>query len=79
VDWSPRMAVFGDLGSVNAKSLSYLQEETQEGKYDALLHVGEVFFFSNECAPQQLKGWNKKFSPRLLNSTSDFVALKISH
>jgi len=45
VDWSPRMAVFGDLGSVNAKSLSYLQEETQEGKYDALLHVGEVFFF----------------------------------
>jgi len=24
VDWSPRMAVFGDLGSVNAKSLSYL-------------------------------------------------------
>lgn len=43
VDWSPRMAVFGDLGSVNAKSLSYLQEETQAGKYDAFLHVGKFF------------------------------------
>ena len=41
VDWSPRMAVFGDLGSVNAKSLSYLQEDTQQGKYDAFLHVGK--------------------------------------
>ena len=38
------MAVFGDLGSVNAKSLSYLQEETQQGKYDAFLHVGKFFF-----------------------------------
>ncbi|XP_020622284.1 acid phosphatase type 7-like [Orbicella faveolata] len=44
VDWSPRMAVFGDLGSVNARSLSYLQEETQEGKYDAFLHVGDFAY-----------------------------------
>jgi len=44
VDWSPRMAVFGDLGSVNAKSLSYLQEETQHGKYDAFLHVGDFAY-----------------------------------
>ena len=36
------MAVFGDLGSVNAKSISYLQEETQQGKYDVILHVGEL-------------------------------------
>ena len=35
------MAVFGDMGSVNAKSIAYLQEETQQGKYDAILHVGE--------------------------------------
>ena len=40
VDWSPRMAVFGDMGSVNAKSISFLQEETQQGLYDAFLHVG---------------------------------------
>jgi len=37
------MAVFGDLGSVNAKSLSYLQQETQQGKLDAILHVGKFF------------------------------------
>lgn len=35
------MAVFGDMGSANAKSLSYLQEETQQGHFDAFLHVGK--------------------------------------
>ena len=44
VEWSPRMAVYGDLGNVNAKSISYLQEETQQGKYDAFLHVGKFSF-----------------------------------
>ena len=39
------MAVFGDMGAVNAKSLGYLQEETQQGKYDAFLHVGKMAFF----------------------------------
>lgn len=39
------MAVFGDLGSVNAKSLSYLQEETQMGHFDGILHVGEFNFY----------------------------------
>ena len=47
VNWSPRLAVFGDLGSVNAKSLSYLQEETQRGHFDAILHVGEFYYFAN--------------------------------
>ena len=40
-DWSPSIAFYGDLGSVNAKSISYLQEEAQNGKYDAVLHVGK--------------------------------------
>ncbi|XP_073248091.1 acid phosphatase type 7-like [Porites lutea] len=44
VDWSPRLAVFGDLGSVNAKSLSYLQEETQMGHFDGILHVGDFAY-----------------------------------
>jgi len=46
VDWSPRLAFFGDLGSVNAKSISYLQEETQQGHFDAILHVGELKSFN---------------------------------
>ena len=37
------MTVFGDFGSVNAKSISYLQEETQQGKYDVFLHVGKFY------------------------------------
>lgn len=49
VDWSPRLAVFGDLGSVNAKSLSYLQEETQMGHFDGILHVGEFNFYFYFC------------------------------
>ena len=53
------MAVFGDLGSVNAKSLSYLQEETQAGKYDAFLHVGKFFF--NECEGHACSCTSTKF------------------
>ena len=40
-DWSPRFAIFGDLGNVNAQSVGRLQEETQAGHFDAVLHVGE--------------------------------------
>ena len=43
-DWSPRIAFYGDLGSVNAKSISYLQEDAQNGIYDAVLHVGKYIF-----------------------------------
>jgi len=39
-DWSPRFAIFGDMGNVNAKSIGRLQEETQAGHFDAVLHVG---------------------------------------
>ncbi|CAN7948577.1 unnamed protein product, partial [Ixodes pacificus] len=38
--WSPRLAVFGDMGNVNAQSLPFLQEEAQKGTIDAVLHVG---------------------------------------
>lgn len=38
--WSPRFALFGDLGLVNPQSLSRLQRETQQGWYDAVLHIG---------------------------------------
>jgi hypothetical protein len=38
-EWSPRFAVFGDMGNDNAQSLVRLQEETMNGMYDAILHV----------------------------------------
>jgi len=40
-NWSPRFAVIGDLGNVNAQSVGRLQEETQAGHFDAMLHVGK--------------------------------------
>uniref|UniRef100_A0A8C9ATI2 Acid phosphatase 7, tartrate resistant (putative) n=1 Tax=Prolemur simus TaxID=1328070 RepID=A0A8C9ATI2_PROSS len=39
VHWSPRLAVFGDLGADNPKALPRLRRETQQGMYDAVLHV----------------------------------------
>lgn len=39
-DWSPRLAVYGDLGNVNGQSIPRLQEEVQNGNFDAVLHVG---------------------------------------
>ncbi|GLH16659.1 Uncharacterized protein GBIM_20882 [Gryllus bimaculatus] len=36
--WYPRLAIYGDMGNENAKSLPRLQQEVQRGKYDAILH-----------------------------------------
>ncbi len=43
-DWSPRFAVFGDLGNINGQSISRLQEETMLGYYDLVLHVGDFAY-----------------------------------
>lgn len=45
-DWSPRFAVFGDMGNKNAQSLGRIQEEVQRGHFDALLHVGRCMGLS---------------------------------
>lgn len=39
--WSPRLALYGDMGAANAQSLPRLQEDTQRGMYDAIIHVGD--------------------------------------
>lgn len=44
LNWSPSFAVYGDLGNENAQSLPRLQEETQKGMYDAILHVGDFAY-----------------------------------
>ena len=40
-NWSPRLAIYGDMGSTNAQSLSRLIDETNAGHFDAILHIGE--------------------------------------
>ncbi|KAL3284956.1 hypothetical protein HHI36_019085 [Cryptolaemus montrouzieri] len=42
--WQPHIAIYGDLGNENAQSLARLQEETQRGMYDAILHVGDFAY-----------------------------------
>ena len=43
VDWSPRLAIYGDMGNENAQSLGRLQVEAQDGCYDAILHIGKLY------------------------------------
>lgn len=38
--FSPRFALYGDLGNENPQSLARLQKETQLGMYDVILHIG---------------------------------------
>jgi hypothetical protein len=40
-DYSPTIALFGDMGNENAIALSSLQELAQGGHIDAVMHVGK--------------------------------------
>lgn len=42
LSFSPRFALYGDLGNENPQSLARLQKEAQIGMYDAILHIGEL-------------------------------------
>lgn len=43
-DWQPRIALYGDMGNENIQSIPRLQEETQRGLYDAIIHVGDFAY-----------------------------------
>jgi hypothetical protein len=43
-DWIPHLAVFGDLGNENGRSVPQLQEEAQHGMYDAVFHIGDFAY-----------------------------------
>ncbi|XP_063849589.1 acid phosphatase type 7-like isoform X4 [Scylla paramamosain] len=43
-DWPVSVAMYGDMGAVNAQSLARLQVETQAGKYHAVIHVGDFAY-----------------------------------
>ncbi|KAI8432459.1 hypothetical protein MSG28_004851 [Choristoneura fumiferana] len=42
--WPVRAAIYGDMGNKNARSLSYLQDETERGNFDLILHVGDFAY-----------------------------------
>ncbi|XP_069679838.1 acid phosphatase type 7-like [Periplaneta americana] len=43
-DWVPQLAVYGDLGNENGRSIPQLQDEVQRGFYDAILHIGDFAY-----------------------------------
>ncbi|XP_035388918.1 acid phosphatase type 7 isoform X3 [Electrophorus electricus] len=43
--FSPKFALFGDMGNENPQSLARLQKETQVGMYDVILHIVLYSFF----------------------------------
>lgn len=43
-DWSPSLAIFGDMGSINAQSIPRLVSDASLGMYDAILHVGDFAY-----------------------------------
>lgn len=47
VNWQPRIVLYGDMGNENIQSLPRLQEETQRGLYDAIIHVGDFAYDMN--------------------------------
>ncbi|KAJ0062729.1 hypothetical protein NL108_004365, partial [Boleophthalmus pectinirostris] len=48
VHFSPKFALYGDLGNENPQSLARLQKDTQLGMYDAILHIGKVYCQSHK-------------------------------
>ncbi|XP_014781554.1 acid phosphatase type 7 isoform X2 [Octopus bimaculoides] len=42
--WAPMIALFGDMGSVNAQSLPRLLKEVKQNLYDSIFHVGDFAY-----------------------------------
>lgn len=42
--WSPKFAVYGDMGAENAQSLNRLIDETKQEHFDAVLHIGDFAY-----------------------------------
>ncbi|XP_069118486.1 acid phosphatase type 7-like [Argopecten irradians] len=42
--WSPSIALFGDMGKTNARSLIRLEKDVQKNMYDAIFHVGDFAY-----------------------------------
>uniref|UniRef100_A0A8C6U6V2 Purple acid phosphatase n=1 Tax=Neogobius melanostomus TaxID=47308 RepID=A0A8C6U6V2_9GOBI len=46
--FSPKFALYGDLGNENPQSLARLQKDTQLGMYDVILHIGDFAYDMHE-------------------------------
>lgn len=44
VNWSPTIAIYGDMGNFNGKSIPRLQQEVSRSSFDAIIHVGDLAY-----------------------------------
>ena len=63
-NWSPRFAVYGDMGTDNAQSLTNIQKDVQQGMYDAILHVGD-FAYDMDSVNKRIFSLHRNFSLKL--------------
>lgn len=43
-NWSPIVAVYGDMGVVNAQILPSIQEAVEHHKFDTIIHLGDFAY-----------------------------------
>ena len=55
-DWSPRLAIYGDLGYDNAQSVPRLRADIDKGMYDAILHVGDFAYDMHDVCEELKTG-----------------------
>ena len=75
-DWSPRFAVYGDLGYVNGISIPLLAKETSSRNWDVVLHLGENVYPSvlvPSLSSVTLYCRHKVFSPLILQVTLPMI------
>ena len=46
-DWAPKFAIFGDLSNNDGKIFKRLQQEAQNGLFDAIFHTGDMGLVGN--------------------------------
>ncbi|CAF2172897.1 unnamed protein product [Rotaria magnacalcarata] len=65
-NFTVRMAIYGDMGKDNAQSMARLQEETELGHFDLILHVGDMAYDMNDD--------NARFGDQYMNSIESIAA-----
>jgi len=49
-NFSPRFAIYGDLGYENGVSVTQLKADVKNGLYDVILHVGDIAYNLNKVS-----------------------------
>lgn len=78
--WSPTLAIYGDMGSENSVSLPRLQQEAQNGLYDAILHVGDFAYDMNTVSSTRGHSVSgPSSSPLTVDKATEFRSRTIAH